>query len=217
MTAGSLRRLALVLGISLLALAGPAPLVRAGGGKDAPSAPPRLVVHEWGTFTTVAGQDGVAVDWRPLSGPTELPGFVYDHRNLPKGVQAYEETKGGRVPIRMETPVLYFYADRETTVTVDVRFPKGTVTEWIWANPHCFLKFDVKSESGAVKSWMVETQNPTDMTRRGWSRLSFKAGDAITVRVEPVKGTAPVGRILSVVLPNGETLWATGGPPAPAQ
>jgi hypothetical protein len=91
---------------------------------------------------------------------------------------------------------------------------KGVVTEWIWANPHCFLKFDVKDESGATKSWMVETQNPTDMSRRGWARTSFKAGDAVSVKVEPVKGTAPVGRILSVVLPDGNTLWAVGGPAA---
>ncbi len=27
---------------------------------------------------------------------------------------------------------------------------KGTVTEWLWFNPHCFLKFDVKDESGKV-------------------------------------------------------------------
>ena len=93
---------------------------------------------------------------------------------------------------------------------------KGIITEWIWANPHCFLKFDAKDENGATKSWMVETQNPTDMTRRGWSRRSFKAGDEVTVKLEPVKGSAPVGRILSVVLTSGEALWAIGGPPVPA-
>ena len=27
-----------------------------------------LVVHAWGTFTSVAGEDGQAVPWRPLSG-----------------------------------------------------------------------------------------------------------------------------------------------------
>ena len=25
---------------------------------------------------------------------------------------------------------------------------KGVVTEWIWANPHCFLKFDAKDDTG---------------------------------------------------------------------
>lgn len=92
---------------------------------------------------------------------------------------------------------------------------KGTVTEWIWANPHCFLKFDAKDDTGTVRNWAVETQNPTDMTRRGWARTSFKAGDEVTVTLQPVKNGAPVGRIRSVVLPNGQTL-GTGGPLPPA-
>lgn len=96
---------------------------------------------------------------------------------------------------------------------------KGTVTEWIWANPHCFLKFDAKDDTGTVRNWAVETQNPTDMTRRGWARTSFKAGDEVTVTLQPVKSGAPIGRIRSVVLANGDTLGTGGpaGPPPPAR
>jgi WD40 repeat protein len=96
---------------------------------------------------------------------------------------------------------------------------KGTVTSWTWSNPHCFLRFDVRDENGTVKAWQVETQNSTDMSRRGFARTSFKPGDAVTVIVEPLKGGAPVGRIKSVVLANGQTLVAmapapTGPPPS---
>jgi uncharacterized protein DUF6152 len=83
---------------------------------------------------------------------------------------------------------------------------KGAVTEWFWANPHCFLKFDVKDESGNVVHWVAETNNAPDMIERGWSNKSFKPGDEISVTVEPVKNGKPVGRVLQVVLPNGETL-----------
>ncbi len=83
---------------------------------------------------------------------------------------------------------------------------KGTVTEWFWANPHCFLKFDIKDETGNVVHWVAETNNAPDMIERGWSNKSFKPGDEITVTVEPVKNGKPVGRVLQVVLPNGETL-----------
>jgi hypothetical protein len=83
---------------------------------------------------------------------------------------------------------------------------KGTVTEWIWSNPHCFLKFDAKDDTGTVRNWAVETQNPTSMTPRGWSRTSFKAGDEVTVTLEPVKGGQPVGRVLSIILPSGQKL-----------
>ena len=100
---------------------------------------------------------------------------------------------------------------------------KGTVTDWIWANPHCFLKFDAKDDTGGLRNWAVEVSNPTDMTRLGWARTSFKFGDEVTVTLQPVKNGAPVGRLRRVLLPNGETLGSGGGggrgaptpPPAP--
>ncbi len=104
--------------------------------------------------------------------------------------------------------------DTEKEITL-----KGTVTEWIWANPHCFLKFDAMDDTGTVRNWAVETQNPTDISVRGWRRTSFKAGDQVTVTLQPVKNGAPVGRLRKVVLANGETLGTTlpGAAPAPAQ
>ena len=98
---------------------------------------------------------------------------------------------------------------------------KGSVTEWIWSNPHCFLKFDAKDDTGKVRNWAVETQNPTTMTLRGFSRTAFKVGEEVTVTVEPVKNGEPVGRMLNVILPNGQKLTAAAPttpastPPAP--
>ena len=93
---------------------------------------------------------------------------------------------------------------------------KGTVTEWLWANPHCFIKYDTQDEKGNVAHWAVEVSNPTDMTRRGWSLHSFKPGDEITVTVRPAKNGAPVGQLLKVVLASGQTLVGYGaGPNAP--
>ena len=92
---------------------------------------------------------------------------------------------------------------------------KGAVTDWIWANPHCFLKFDAKDDTGTVRNWAVEVSNPTDMSKLGWARTSFKAGDEVTVTLQPVKSGAPVGRLRSVLLPNGQRL-GSGGPPPPA-
>jgi hypothetical protein len=90
---------------------------------------------------------------------------------------------------------------------------EGTVTEWVWSNPHCFLKFDAMDETGTVRNWAVEVSNPTDMTKRGWGRNSFKVGDVVTVNLQPVKNGAPIGRLRSVTLPDGGTLTAMG--PAP--
>ncbi len=81
-----------------------------------------LVAHEWGTFTSVAGEDGRAVQWLPLEGPADLPNFVSRIDCRLKG------SLSGLV--RMETPVIYFYAPREMTVNVNVRFRQGIITEW---------------------------------------------------------------------------------------
>lgn len=92
----------------------------------------------------------------------------------------------------------------------------GVVTEWVWSNPHCFLKFEVKEQDGTIRNWTVETSNPSDMVNRGWSRRSFKAGDRVTVTVEPVKNGSPVGRVLEVAFPDGRILSSRGGGTAPA-
>jgi hypothetical protein len=83
---------------------------------------------------------------------------------------------------------------------------KASVTEWIWANPHCFLKYDTTDDKGNVAHWAVEVSNPTDMVKRGWSRNSLKPGDEVTVTVRPAKNGETVGQLLKVVLPSGQTL-----------
>jgi hypothetical protein len=90
---------------------------------------------------------------------------------------------------------------------------KGTVTEWVWANPHCYLKIDVKDASGTVTHWVLETQNPVSMSKGGWSRRSFAVGDEVTVTLQPVRSGAPLGLIRTVVLPSGQTLGASGDAP----
>lgn len=90
-----------------------------------------LTVHEWGTFTSIAGEDGMALDWRPLAATNDLPHFIHNVAAANAGGLRHDCVKCDLTgKIRMETPVLYFYTDRDTDVTVRVDFPKGTITEW---------------------------------------------------------------------------------------
>lgn len=86
---------------------------------------------------------------------------------------------------------------------------KGTVTEWWWANPHCLLMYDEKGEDGQAVHWVVETAAPVNIIPGGWRKNSLKPGDVVTITVEPAKNGKPIGRIESVVLPNGTTLIAS--------
>src|SRR5215469_3046826 len=90
---------------------------------------PDLTVHEWGTFTSIAGAEGQAVEWQTLTGPWPERKAVAsgkaqtvklspsaDISSLPSFVEHFGWAGfklGLRGTIRMETPVLYFYAPRD--------------------------------------------------------------------------------------------------------
>ncbi len=101
---------------------------------DVTTLKPDYVAHEWGTFTSVQASDGVQLAWNPLQ-VSDLPRFVYD-LNRPNGttnakpLAFYYGKSTFRMLQRMETPVIYFYADRELSVDVKVAFPNGRITEW---------------------------------------------------------------------------------------
>ena len=54
---------------------------------------------------------------------------------------------------------------------------KGTITEFVWSNPHSQIYLDVKDSAGKIVKWGVETNSPGILTRAGWTRRSLKAGD----------------------------------------
>jgi hypothetical protein len=70
---------------------------------------------------------------------------------------------------------------------------KGTVTGYIWANPHVFVKLDASDDSGNTVHWIVEGQNPVSMTQIGWTKDTFKPGDVVEIDAMPAKNGNPIG------------------------
>ena len=70
---------------------------------------------------------------------------------------------------------------------------KGTVTEYVWANPHVFVKIDGKDESGNTVHWIIESQNPVSMMAIGWTKSTFKPGDEVEIDAMQAKNGNPVG------------------------
>jgi hypothetical protein len=75
-------------------------------------------------------------------------------------------------------------SSKEVTLT-------GTVTEFVWKNPHAQIYFDVKEPDGKIVSWSAELNSPGVLARQGWKRNMFKPGDELTITLNPSKaGTA---------------------------
>jgi hypothetical protein len=89
---------------------------------------PDFTLHEWGTFTSVSGSDGVL-----------LPGLQKEEEPLPLFVKSHEGAvnygKGWlrplyNVTIKMETPVIYFYTTNSFAAHVRVGFNGGSISQW---------------------------------------------------------------------------------------
>ena len=92
---------------------------------------------------------------------------------------------------------------------------KGTVTQWFWANPHCFLKVDAKNDSGDTTHWVIESAGTASVANQGWSKSMFKPGDEVVVELTPYKNqspTNPLGRFAgSRIEINGRPFNGGGG------
>jgi hypothetical protein len=165
-----MKRRLLACAILALSLAALPVLFRA----QTPPADPALTAHEWGTFTSIAGRDSHAAEWLPLTGSTDLPTFV-EHFQTP-------EFKGGlRGTVRMETPVLYFYTNRPTTLSVHVSFAQGLITEWY---PHANRVEPVGLQTQTrmvsyLKDWSRQHKQPDSSI--SWNSIMLEPGGSSTL------------------------------------
>jgi hypothetical protein len=80
------------------------------------------------------------------------------------------------------------------------------VTQYVWANPHVIITFDVKDDKGNVQHWSAEAGTPQTVILAGWSKTSLQKGDVITVYLFQAKTGNLVGRLNKIVLPDGTEL-----------
>ena len=106
----------------------------------------------------------------------------------------------------VSVPLFAHHGDAAFDTTAKKITRKGTVTGWVWANPHCLLQFDVTDDSGQVVHWVAETTAPPSLINRGWTSQSLKPGDQVTITMLPVKNNKPLGRLIEVVFPDGQKL-----------
>jgi hypothetical protein len=81
----------------------------------------------------------------------------------------------------------------------------GTVKELQWTNPHIWLQVIVE-DKGAKTEWSLEGGSPNSLSRRGWRATTFKPGDVVTVRLNPMKDGSPAGGFVGAKFADGKTI-----------
>jgi hypothetical protein len=83
----------------------------------------------------------------------------------------------------------------------------GVVREFNWTNPHSSFKVEVPGEGGgAPVLWGIEMNAPANLMHDGWKRNTLKAGDRVTVKLNPLRDGGPGGSYVSIKLPDGTEL-----------
>lgn len=82
----------------------------------------------------------------------------------------------------------------------------GTVKQFQWTNPHCYIQLVVKNAQGQDEEWSLEMTAPIHLQRLGWVRTSLKAGDHITVKIHPMRDGSKGGNVLEAIGADGKPI-----------
>jgi hypothetical protein len=105
---------------------------------------------------------------------------------------------GASVALAHHSPAVF---DRTREVKLS-----GVVKEFRWSNPHSFIELEVREANGAVHVWAVEMNPPSYLIKVGWRASTIKAGDAVTVMINPLRTDEKVGKFVSITLADGRVL-----------
>lgn len=90
--------------------------------------------------------------------------------------------------------------DRGKSVTL-----QGTVRQFQWTNPHCYIQLLVASPEGSVE-WSIEMNSPGASYREGWRPGTLQTGDALVVVINPVRDGTHGGRLVQATDTQGRKL-----------
>lgn len=88
----------------------------------------------------------------------------------------------------------------------EVREVTATVREFQWTNPHVWIQVMVTDEDGEETEWSIEGLGPNSLFRNGWRPNSFKPGDVIKIRFNPMRDGSNAGGFIGASFADGRTL-----------
>ncbi|HET9220524.1 MAG TPA: DUF6152 family protein [Terriglobia bacterium] len=105
----------------------------------------------------------------------------------------------GTAPIRAHHAATMF----DTTKVIEI---KGTVKELQWTNPHIWIQIYVEKSDGSREEWSIEGGGPNSLSRQGWRPTTFKPGDLVTLRINPMRDGSSAGLFVGAKFSNATTL-----------
>ena len=90
----------------------------------------------------------------------------------------------------------------------------GVLTAFRFVEPHGLLSVVIRNHRGQSEMWRAETNGPTLLGRRGWTKDSLRVGEAVTVEGFPARGGVKRLRMLKVTRSDGTVLLETPTPSA---
>jgi hypothetical protein len=82
-------------------------------------------------------------------------------------------------------PVFAHHSATATYIHGQVVKIEGTLKEFIWRNPHSFMKVEAVDKNGEKQIWVIEGAAPQQLSEGGLTASTFRAGDRVVVTGYP--------------------------------
>jgi hypothetical protein len=82
----------------------------------------------------------------------------------------------------------------------------GTVKQFLWTNPHCFIQLMVKNAQGVDEEWSLEMTAPLHLQRLGWTKSSLKPGEKVTIKIHPLRDGGKGGNVQEAADASGKPI-----------
>lgn len=87
---------------------------------------------------------------------------------------------------------------------------EGTLKEFVWRNPHSFMKVEAPDDKGEMQVWLIEGAAPTQLTEGGMTKTSLRPGDHLIVTGTPGRVTEDHRMLLEKIeRPSDGFKWQT--------
>lgn len=94
-----------------------------------------------------------------------------------------------------------YFVDQSVTVN-------GTVKEFLWRNPHSFIKVEGPDDKGVMQTWSIEWGGGAQLSQAHVTRDTLKPGDHVVIVGNPGRDPAEHRvRIKSIARPSDGWKW----------